>query len=380
MLRVLFLASAMRPGGGPAGYLYNLRDALSCESYSHSITFTGTVTHDRVPAVTQASPTRGARVKSFMRGPVQHAQILVDRSRSELRRSIDNVDLVIIHGYQGPGLIRYLRRSGKRIGYMPHSPVPMAVEAAALQGREPWCMSHDHLSMLRLERELLWTADLVVAPSSNALAGYEPFFPGVTQLPHLRFVMSGLDVPGPGIDTEEYSNSSPLVLFGGRYTAHKGYDLFCEAARSVLSADAGVRLQSMGTGPLADAKYAHVEDLGWRPDVHGVLAKADIVCLPNRVAYFDLFAIESAAMGKALVVSDIGGGRDMLRLFPDAVPCDPTKESLTEAILLAVQRWRGGRTYGKQNMVAYAAHCSAASMAAGWLGLLDELETLWPHL
>lgn len=114
-----------------------------------------------------------------------------------------------------------------------------------------------------------------------------------------------------------------VVGIVGRLIANKGYREFFEAARLVHAELPGVRFFAIGD---ADPDKDHAlgrEELerasrdvilaGWRDDVRDLLALIDIFVLPSWREGMPRSAIEAAAMGKSLVLTDIRGCREVIR-------------------------------------------------------------------
>jgi glycosyltransferase involved in cell wall biosynthesis/ribosomal protein S18 acetylase RimI-like enzyme len=129
----------------------------------------------------------------------------------------------------------------------------------------------------------------------------------------------------------------------GRLVAEKGYRELFAAARAVRRADPRVRFLAVGAPDLekADAitdaelrqAAADVVVTGWRDDVRDLLAVMDVFVLASWREGMPRSAIEAAAMGRALVLTDIRGCREVARHDREALlvpPRDP--EALADAI------------------------------------------------
>ena len=106
--------------------------------------------------------------------------------------------------------------------------------------------------------------------------------------------------------------SAPLVLFLGRKTADKGYDLLLEAAFELWSQVPDARIVLAGTPgaprpvpPSMDdprvVDLGHIDDRE-REDAY---AACDVFCLPSEAEAFGLVILEAWSYGKPVVVSDI---------------------------------------------------------------------------
>jgi len=129
----------------------------------------------------------------------------------------------------------------------------------------------------------------------------------------------------------------------GRLVAEKGYRELFAAARAVRQADPRVRFVAVGAPDLEKADAIGQEELaraagdvlvtGWRDDVRDLLAVMDVFVLASWREGMPRSAIEAAAMGKALVLTDIRGCREVARHGREALlvpPRDP--DALARAV------------------------------------------------
>ena len=134
----------------------------------------------------------------------------------------------------------------------------------------------------------------------------------------------------------------------GRLVAEKGYRELFAAARAVRRADPRVRFLAVGAPDLdkadaiGQAELARAaEDVlvtGWRDDVRDLLAVMDVFVLASWREGMPRSAIEAAAMGRAMVLTDIRGCREVARHDREALlvpPRDP------DALAGAISRLAG---------------------------------------
>jgi glycosyltransferase involved in cell wall biosynthesis/ribosomal protein S18 acetylase RimI-like enzyme len=118
-----------------------------------------------------------------------------------------------------------------------------------------------------------------------------------------------------------FAPEAPVVATVGRLVAEKGYREFLAAARAVNGRIPEARFlavappdpeKSDGLSELeVRAAGDRVRVLGWRADVPELLALADVFVLPSWREGMPRSAIEAAAMGKAMVLTDIRGCREV---------------------------------------------------------------------
>ena len=134
----------------------------------------------------------------------------------------------------------------------------------------------------------------------------------------------------------------------GRLVAEKGYREYFQAARAVRAAEPRVQFLAVGAPDHDKADAITAAELagvagdvlvtGWRQDVPELLALMDVFVLASWREGMPRSAIEAAAMGRAMVLTDIRGCREVARDGKEALlvpPRDP--DALAAAILRLVR-------------------------------------------
>jgi glycosyltransferase involved in cell wall biosynthesis/ribosomal protein S18 acetylase RimI-like enzyme len=174
------------------------------------------------------------------------------------------------------------------------------------------------LELYQSEEDLKWSARIHLVPKrKRALLGngtdLSRFDQAAVGPERIRVLREELGIP----------EGAPVVGTVGRLVVEKGYREFFEAARRVHASHPRVRFLSLGRiepekwdaiseKEIADAER-DVRFLGWRADVQDVMALFDVFVLPSWREGLPRSAIEAAAMGKSLVLTDIRGCREVVR-------------------------------------------------------------------
>ena len=195
------------------------------------------------------------------------------------------------------------------------------------------------LELYQSEEDLRWARRIRLVPGSRSrllgngtdLGRFDPGRVGAERTAELR---RELGLPGDAL----------VVGMVGRLVAEKGYRELFAAARQVRRTDPRIRFLAVGAPDLAKADAiteaelqqaaADVQVTGWRDDVHELLAVMDVFVLASWREGMPRSAIEAAAMGKPLVLTDIRGCREVARHEQEALlvpPRDP--QALAAAIL-----------------------------------------------
>jgi glycosyltransferase involved in cell wall biosynthesis/ribosomal protein S18 acetylase RimI-like enzyme len=195
------------------------------------------------------------------------------------------------------------------------------------------------LELYQSEEDLRWARRIGLVPGSRSrllgngtdLGRFDPGRVGAECTAELR---RELGLPGDAL----------VVGMVGRLVAEKGYRELFAAARQVRRTDPRVHFLAVGAPDLAKADAiteaelqqaaADVHVTGWRDDVHELLAVMNVFVLASWREGMPRSAIEAAAMGKPLVLTDIRGCREVARHEQEALlvpPRDP--QALAAAIL-----------------------------------------------
>jgi glycosyltransferase involved in cell wall biosynthesis len=137
-------------------------------------------------------------------------------------------------------------------------------------------------------------------------------------------------IPGVGVDITKYLprryqiEENPIVIMmASRLLWDKGVKEFIQAARSLYSSK--VRFVLVGKPDQSNPASVHGEDLsswvtegiveywGHRDDMHNVLPKAHIVCLPSYREGFPKVLLEAMACEIPCITTDVPGCRDAVR-------------------------------------------------------------------
>ncbi|MEQ8661355.1 MAG: glycosyltransferase [Gammaproteobacteria bacterium] len=138
-------------------------------------------------------------------------------------------------------------------------------------------------------------------------------------------------IPGAGVDLAAFAPAppapaeSPLVVLPARVLIDKGAREFVAAARALRAAGVAARFalvgqhdtDNPGAVPLAELRGWQAEGVvewwGHRDDMAAVYAAAAVVCLPSYREGLPKALLEGAAVGRALVTTDVPGCRDVVR-------------------------------------------------------------------
>ena len=167
------------------------------------------------------------------------------------------------------------------------------------------------------EEDFEWARRIGLADERAALLGngtdIERFSPDAVEPARTAALRRELGIP----------EGAPVVGTVGRLVAEKGYrELFTAAAlvraeipdaAFVVCGERDLEKSDAIRDDEIEAARQEIVFAGWREDVRDVLALMDLFVLPSWREGLPRAAIEAAAMGKALVLTDIRGCREVVR-------------------------------------------------------------------
>ncbi len=146
--------------------------------------------------------------------------------------------------------------------------------------------------------------------------------------------------------TPAVPTTSPLTITTiGRLEAQKGQHLLLTAAQQVLAQFANVRFLFVGQGALDEQLQAQaaqlgiadrVEFVGLRRDIPAILAQSDIFVLPSLWEGLPLAAIEAMAAARPVVLTDVGGNRELITHEQEGILIPPNDSTALTAALLGL--------------------------------------------
>ena len=197
---------------------------------------------------------------------------------------------------------------------------------------------------------------------------------------------------GSGVDLSKFkiikkSNNSITVCFASRLLYHKGIFDYINAAREIQRK--GTRVKFLIAGVIDDGnptsvtlkelskikKEKIVKFIGYKKNIHSLLAKCDIVCLPSYYGEgLPKILIEAAAAGKAIVTTNIPGCRDAIINKKTGLLVKPkSPKRLANALLKLIINSKERVKMGKEGRKLAEKYFSIKEIIKSHLDLYEEL-------
>ncbi|TQP75348.1 glycosyltransferase [Vibrio cholerae] len=317
----------IRPGGGPRGYLNNLNEQVKINGSLIVSIMSRNATNNR-----QKNTVSAVR-KIGLIGSIQRLiYYFIFGFRDTYKFTSDEIielrkaSIIIFHrrGHLDSYFRQVKNRGEQMVFAMPHNPISPIEESISLMPISHGVMVSKIWRLItkllcKMEVESFSKADGLLLASENSTESYYASFPELkNKFDSIKkyVINSGVNelVVNKNFESDNILPEQVMdkikVCFFGRYESVKGYDIFIDLAKSKKFLDSYCFI-SAGSGSKSVDSFDNYFNLGWRNDIAELIYSADVIVVPNRVSYFDLIILESLSLGKPVVTSNVGGGRDI---------------------------------------------------------------------
>lgn len=367
--------------GGPAGYVFNLREGLDI------INAECTVIAPEIPVLSNTETDRQMGAFPELRAVAHFFKLGIQTKRKY--RGIKFTDLVHVHSVSDVFYLKAMLGYGGKIILTPHCPEETWREKENSLNAK---LGVAHLRLLIralylfVERYAYNHANGFIFPSPNAEEIYLSF-PGFIQnkAKPTRYVITGCPDCRFEYDVNQLRSKFSVqanefvIAYIGRHNRVKGYDLLVDAFP--LFCNEAVRVICAGAlGDIHHPASSSWVELGYIKNTDELMEACDVLVVPNRSAYFDLVIIEALSHGTIVVTSKTGGTKDIANRS-DGIVCveDISAKALANAVLSV-------RSLSKEEILRmkndnrrlYEKECSLEAFATNYINavtsLRDELQ------
>lgn len=320
----------LKNSGGPAGYLYNIRQYIMDNQVNNIYFLKDVIGKDNIETVTNRNL---KKIKTFdflkLFDRLNCFRYILNWFKTVDSTTIGKLDLNqfdIIHfhiSYHLYNARKLLKDYKGKVVLTTHSPQPLSHEVLA---------SYPRFSVIRrlllrfLENTELknWNrADYMMFPVKGAI---EPYFVNSKMKLFLEQNMSKL-IYCPTSIVKTYiepdkawlcnllsiPSDSIIVTYVGRHNIVKGYDQLVKLGEIILKKHRNVYFVCAGnTSEIEYPKDEHWIELGWIDYGSKLIASSDLFVLPNKETYFDIITLEVLRSGTPIMMSMTGGNKHFL--------------------------------------------------------------------
>lgn len=321
MRKLIHINKNVRPGGGPAGYLYNLKkileknDCNSIEVFSFSFSDERTSPISRKIKFIELFPLyiRNKLIYFLIRMKMFIDIYLIIK----LIFSVDKNDLFVFHDQNLAYVYSLLTK--KAFFVMPHQPVEFAREIAEeYSSRYNVDFSVIYEFYAEKEQYVYLKSSGIILPNKESLNAYSYINLKTIIKDKTHEIISYAVKPHIIVEKDDllikypFLKGKKIVGFFGRYNEHKGFDIYLDFVERYKYNDS-LYFISAGAGNILSDNRNNYFDFGWTSDIGSLISLCDLILVPNRVAYFDLLPIESLLLGVSVAITDVGGSKYLLK-------------------------------------------------------------------
>jgi glycosyltransferase involved in cell wall biosynthesis len=328
---IYFEENKLRPSGGPAGYLYNLREGLRLLDNHEIVFLPGSNTVFDKEKAKERMPKRLVELRRALRFMRMHKETdipLVDLNQYDT-----------VHFHRTDDLYRCRKAlesfQGKVI-LTSHTPCVRFQELIdMLNPKDAKFFARQLKNLEKIDEYAFQRADYVMFPCEEAEEPYYhtwQIYGKIRQAEKYRYLPTGIKPCKARVSFEDVRKKYGIpqdafvVCYVGRHNEIKGYDLVKKVAEELLVQNSNIYFIIAGREePMSGLRHKRWIEVGWTNDPHSIISAADVFLLPNRETYFDLIMLEVLSLGQIIIASRTGGnkyfekyGSDGIKLYTDS--------------------------------------------------------------
>lgn len=343
---IYFPEDKLKPSGGPAGYLYNLKQELT-KLGNTQIAFLPAekviISKDKLKG---ALPKRLVEFRKALRF-----------TRMYREKQTPPVDLNLydtVHFHRTDDLYRCkeaLDNYRGRVILTSHTPCARFQELIDMLNPTDAKLMKKKLQTLKVIDEYAFKrADYIVFPCEEA---EEPYYHTWNDYSEIRepekyiYLPTGINPCSAKVTRDEIRKkynipaNAFVISYVGRHNEIKGYDIVKEIGNRFLNNSSVYFLIAGKEEPLKGLDNPRWIEVGWTNDPHSIIAAADMFILPNRETYFDLIMLEVLSLGQIVVASKTGGNKFFERFDSDGIRL---YENISEACTIITELMKSDKT------------------------------------
>ena len=321
---IYFPENMLKPCGGPAGYLYNLKQGMT-EQESKQIVF--------LPA--KKGITGKDRVKGILPKRLVDFRKALRFTKMYKEKQTPPVDLNLydsVHFHRTGDLYRCRAALEKYTGKViltSHTPCVRFRELIdMLNPADAKLMKKKLQTLEKIDEYAFKRADYIIFPCKEA---EEPYYHTWRQYGQLReeqkyrYIPTGIIGCTAKVSREEYRkmydipDEAFVISYAGRHNEIKGYADLKKLGEKLLRNENVYFLIAGKEEPIKGLHHPRWIEVGWTNDPHSLIAAADMFILPNHETYFDLIMLEALSLGQIVVASKTGGNKFFEKYDSDGI-------------------------------------------------------------
>lgn len=321
---IFYREDALKPVGGPAGYLYNIKKIRDEQKDKNIHFLTGNCKESSLGYLIKYSVFMPRIILSRIikeNDAILNVRKAIYKSKISGRIELNKYSAIHFHSVldlysQKKNLENY---KGKII-FTSHSPKTFYKELIEdYITEEEYKKNKDIIDKVEeMDRYAFERADYIIFPCPGAEEPYYhswPLYEKLRDESKIKYLPTGI-IPAvckksrKEVRTELNIPEDAIVLsFVGRHNKVKGYDNLIK----IFSKLDNVYVVCCGNiGGITPPKSNRWIEVGWTTDPYSYVGASDIYMLPNRETYFDIAMLQTLSIGKCSVISNTGGNKEFV--------------------------------------------------------------------
>ena len=322
----------LKNSGGPAGYLYNIREYLS-KNPSQKVEIHFLKDLIGIPNVNNSMNSKHKKLMKFIYfvdflSIIGYYRLIrtwkfwnIKTKNSEIR-GLNLNDFDVIHFHNSSDLYKaydVLKSYNGKIILTSHSPQPSSYEAVShIKFKRSFVKTIFREILFKKELKawnyanyIMFPVDAAIEPYyvENRIKEFKDTYPNKFIYCESAILEKPISNPIPrkelGVD-----DSKVMVCYIGRHNEIKGYDQLKLFAERILAKNKNIVFVIAGNEePLKRLNHPNWIELGWINYSHRLISTSDIFILPNKETYFDLVTLEVMREGTPILMTKTGGNK-----------------------------------------------------------------------
>ncbi|WP_289127922.1 glycosyltransferase family 4 protein [uncultured Clostridium sp.] len=309
----------LKPVGGAAGYLFNLKTQLDIEGI------------DSVEFIQGES--KESKVKKHLPKFIREILFIIKRyldytmlmSKIEKKAKVDLNEYDIIHFHNSFSMYKVkdsLKEYKGTVLLTSHSPKPMFLEIFedVITPIERKLFKKKYMKLSQVDKYAFNRADNIVFPCVEA---EEPYYRNWDEYNNIKesnkdkykYILTGINSAYSKMNREEIREKYNIpkeafvISYVGRHNKTKGYDVLKTIGKRLLEDENSYFLIGGKEEPITGIVNNRWIEVGWTNDPYSLIGASDVFILPNKETYFDIVMLEVLSLGKIIIASRTGGNK-----------------------------------------------------------------------
>lgn len=309
----------LKPVGGAAGYIFNLKNQLDIEGVDSVEFIKGEIKESKLK---KYLPKCINSILFIMKRYLDYT-MLISKKEKKAKVNLNNYDIIHFHNTFSMYKIKDSLEEYKGMVLLTsHSPKPMFLEIFedVITPIERKLFKKKYMQLSQVDKYAFNRADKIIFPCVEA---EEPYYRNWNEYSNIKeknkdkykYILTGINSTSSKIKREEIREKYNIpkdafvISYVGRHNKTKGYDVLKTIGKRLLEDENIYFLIGGKEEPITGIKNNRWIEVGWTNDPYSLIGASDVFILPNKETYFDIVMLEVLSLGKVVIASRTGGNK-----------------------------------------------------------------------